>query len=366
VIIDRYFFRELGMTLLGVGFLLVLIILSATFARVLSEAASGAYPQQVVLTLFALKSIANLSVLVPLAFFLAVLLALGRMYQDSEMVVLAACGVRPRHTLRAVGALATVVGMVAAALSLFIVPYANERSQQVLDEAQARTEVEGIVAGRFNTGGSTEHLIYVEEISRDRKTLRTVFARSVTQEGVPVVVSAARGRQEVNPETGDRYLVLEDGYRYDGHPGHADFRIIRFDTHGLRIDQRAVIASNRAMRSLPTRALLGGNPGRTAELQERLSTPLSALLLGLLAVPLARTNPRQGRYGKLFTGLVVYVVYHNLISMAASWVDREVVSPWLGVWWVHLLMLGVVLFLLRRQEQMPRPWRPWWRRRAAA
>ncbi|MGE0081979.1 MAG: LPS export ABC transporter permease LptF [Thiohalomonadaceae bacterium] len=366
MIIDRYIFRELAMTLLGVAFLLVLIIMSATFVRILAEAAEGAYPQQVVFTLFLLKSVPNLAVVLPLAFFLAVLLALGRLYKDSEMIVLAACGVAPNHILRSAGVLAAAVGLVVALFTLYIVPYTQEQSQRVLDVAQARTEIEGIAAGRFTTGGSGEHLVYVEEIGAERKTLSNVFAHSVTADGRTVVVSAARAHQYTNPDTGDRYLVLEDGYRYEGDPGQPDFRIIRFDTHGVRLEERAVVASRRSMYSLPTSALLRGGRARQAELQWRLAAPISTVLLGLLAVPLARTNPRQGRYGKLFVGLVIYIVYYNLLTVARSWVSRGAVPEWVGMWWVHLLMLGVVLFFLWRHGKMPRPWRLPSLRRAAA
>jgi lipopolysaccharide export system permease protein len=354
VIIDRYIFRELTVTLLGVAFLLVLIILSATFVRILAEAAEGAYPQQVVFTLFLLKSVPNLAVVLPLAFFLAVLLALGRLYKDSEMVVLAACGVGPNHTLRAAGALAALVGLIVAAFTLVIVPYTQEKSQQVLDRAQAQAEIEGIAAGRFTTGGSGEHLIYVEDIGTARKTLRNVFAKSVTEDGRTVVVSAARAHQFIDRDTGDRYLVLEDGYRYEGEPGQPDFRIIRFETHGVRLEERAVTPSRRALYSLPTATLWSGDASYVAELQWRLAAPIATVLLGLFAVPLARTNPRQGRYGKLFAGLVVYIVYYNLLTVARSWVSRETVPEWVGIWWVHLLMLAVVLFYLWRHGKMPR------------
>lgn len=354
------------MTLLGVAFLLVLIIMSATFVRILAEAAEGAYPQQVVFTLFLLKSVPNLAVVLPLAFFLAVLLALGRLYKDSEMIVLAACGVAPNHILRSAGALAMAVALLVAFFTLVVVPYTQEQSQRLLDEAQARTEIEGIAAGRFTTGGSGEHLVYVEEIGVERKTLANIFAHSVTADGRTVVISAARGHQYTDPDTGDRYLVLESGYRYEGDPGQPDFRIIRFDTHGVRLEERAVVASRRPMYSLPTSALLDGDRSHQAELQWRLAAPISTVLLGLLAVPLARTNPRQGRYGKLFVGLVIYIVYHNLLTVARSWMGQGVVPEWVGMWWVHLLMLGVVLFFLWQHGKMPRRWRLPSLRRAAA
>jgi len=358
LIIERYLFRELAYTLLGVALLLALIILSSTFVRILAEAADGTYPQQIVFTLFLLKSVPNLAVVLPLAFLLAVLLALGRLYKDSEMVVLAACGVGPEKVVRVVAVLSLVVGLVVAAFTLWIVPATKERSQRLLDEAAARNEIEGITAGRFNTTGSGDQLIYAEEMSADKRTLSNVFGYARDAAGRLNLIAAESAYQYFDRQSGDRYLVLENGYRYEGQPGAADFRIIRFGEHGVRIDEREVVPSKRALYSVPTERLLQSNkPNERAELHWRLAVPISTVILGLLAVPLARANPRQGRYGRVFAGILVYVIYNNLMTVGRAWVNKGTVPDWVGMWWVHLLMFALVLFLLHRHSRMPTAWR---------
>jgi lipopolysaccharide export system permease protein len=368
MIVERYLFRELAYTLIGVALLLTLIILSGTFVRILAEAADGSYPKQLVFTLFALKSIPNLAVVLPLAFLLAVLLALGRFYKDSEMVVLAACGIGPEKVVRVVTFMSIVVGLIVALFTLWIVPATQDHSQKLLDEAAARAEIEGIAAGRFNTTSDGNQLIYAEEISSDRRVLSNLFGYSRDSTGRMNLIAAERANQHTNRETGDRYLVLENGYRYEGKPGAADFRIIRFAAHGVRIEERAVAPSKRALYSQPTSALMGSDkPADAAELQWRISLPISTILLGLLAVPLAKTNPRQGRYGRLFAGIMVYVIYNNLMTVGRAWVNKGEVPTWVGMWWVHALVFVLVLILLDRHSKMPLEWRiPGFRRKATS
>jgi len=331
---------------LGVSLLLLLIFFSGTFARVLAEAAEGNYPAGALFSLFGLKAISSLMLVLPLSFFLSILLALGRLYRDNEMTALFACGFPPSRLLRTVTGLAFGVAVVVAGLSLYLGPWAEEQRHRVLDEAAATNQVEGVAAGRFTTLDGGESLIYVEAISNDRSHLRQVFARGEARGRSHVVMAQSAHRMQ-DPETGQTYLVLENGYRYEGRPGEPDFRIIAFAKHGLRLKTREVEASSRRRDALPTADLVASShPADRAELHWRLSMPLSVLLLGWLAVPLGRVNPRQGRYGKLFAGVMIYLIYNNLLTVGQSWLAKGRVPEAVGLWWVHLLLLVLLLLLL--------------------
>lgn len=348
MVINRYLTREVTAALAATFILLMLIFVSTTFVRILADAAEGDYPGDVVFTLFGLKVLSNLALVLPLSFFLAVLIALGRLYKDSEMAAMAACGIGPSRVLRVVFWEGFAVAAVVAGLALYLSPWAAARHQQVLDEVSARPEIENLVAGRFNQAGEGEHLLYVESISEDRRRLRNVFVHSRQPEG-PVLVTARQGHQETDRETGYRYLVLEDGYRYDGQPGRADYKIVEFERHRFRLYRPEVDYSAQRDKAKPSDELWQStNPDDTAELQRRVSVVLSTLLMGLLAVPLSRTNPRQGRYARLFVGVMIYLVYNNLVTVAETWVAKGRVEPVVGVWWVHALVLaltGALLFV---------------------
>lgn len=354
MIIQRYLLREIVATFAGVALLLSLIFLSGTFVRILSEAVAGTYPAAVVLQLFALKGVGNLVFILPLAFFLAILLALGRFYRDSEMTVLYACGIGPERIYRSVGALAVVVAALLAFLALYFAPWAEERSYRLLDEAGARSEIEGLAAGRFNQAGGNGFQVYVESISADRRELGKVFAQGEV-EGRQQLLTAARAYQRVEAD-GERYLVFGDGYRYEGLPGAPDFRVIEFREHGIRMVEREVVARDRPGHAISSLDLWrSGSPGALAELQWRIAVPLTTVLLGLLAVPLSRSSPREGRYGRLFAGILVYIVYNNLLSMARSSLAKGEVSPVVGLWWVHAIIIALLAFIVWRQQRLPGP-----------
>lgn len=359
MIIERYLLRETGQTFLGVSLLLVLIYLSGTLIRILADAAEGEFPVDIVMQLFALKGVGNLVFILPLSFFLGVLLALGRLYKDSEMAALTACGIGPRRIYIGIGSLALLVALFLGSLALYFAPWAEEKAQQLLDAAQASSEIEGVEAGRFNQSSTGGHLFYVEGIERRR--MENVFGYGEGENGRANILAARRGYQEVRRGSGDRYLVFVDGHRYEGRPGLPEFKVIEFAEHGVLIREREIVASHRPRHAIPsTRLLASDEPGDAAELHWRIAVPITTVLLGLIAVPLARTSPRQGRYGKLFFGIVVYIIYNNLLTVARSSLSKGEYNTELGLWWVHGLFLTLALFLMWKERRLPGPRRPGW------
>lgn len=349
LIIHRYILKEIGLTFLGVTLLLLLIFLSGTFVRILAEAAEGDYPAKIVLSLFALKAVGNMVLILPISLFLGVMLALGRLYKDSEMAAMTACAVGPEHVLRSVAQIATLVAAIVAVLAIYVGPWAEELSHRLLDEAQAKVEIEGIVPGRFNQSESGDELIYAASAGKGDGELIDIFAHQ-RKEGRLTLLTAKSAKTYLDKLTGHRYLLLRDGYRYEGTPGTAEYRTIHFAEHGLLLQTREVVVSKRRRNAIPSTTLWRSmDPPDTAELQWRIATPISALLLALLAVPLSKTNPRQGRFGRLFIGIMLVVIYNNLLSVGRSALAKGDISPWIGVWWVHLL-LAVMVFLLYRQQ----------------
>lgn len=352
MIIQRYLLREILGTLLAVTGVLYLIYIGNRFVRFLAEAQAGGIPADAIVQLLALKSISNLVMLLPLSVFFAVLLAFGRLYRDHEMTALAACGVGPARLARTVLAYALVCGALVAALSLYWGPWAERLSTRIQEQLQADAEVSGIAAGRFKEirGGWA---FYVESISPEG-VLRNVFVQGA-RGGESMVIAAQRGRFEFTEE-GDRYLVLEEGHRYEGEPGSAGFKIVAFEEHGVLVEERPVHLGSRASMLSTAELLASSQPKLMGELQWRWSMPLATVLLALLAVPLSRAHPRQGRYAKLFVAILVYVIYTNMLVVARSWVERGKLDPLIGLWWVHALVALATAYLLARDNGWR--WRP--------
>lgn len=355
MILRRYLLREVGLNFLGVALLFTLMFLSSTFIRLLTETLEGDYPAKILFTLFALKGVGNLVFILPLAFFIGVMLAFGRLYKDSEMVVFTACGVRPQQVLAAVAIPAVAVALLVAFLALWFAPWSEEQSSQLLDQAGARTEVEGIIPGQFNQFDDSGPVIYAERAEPGSKTLGGVFVQ-FREQGRDMQLTAATACEQLDEKSGARYLILRDGYRYEGTPGQPEYRIIQFREHGILMQERAVVASTRPRYAIATMDLIrSGTSADMAELQWRLAMPISALLLGLLAAPLSKTSPRKGRFGGLFLGIMIYVVYNNLLTVARSSLGKGEIPASLGMWWVHGLLLLMLVLILWRQNRLPGP-----------
>ena len=353
MIISRYLLREILLALFAVSGVLYVIYVSNRLIRFFSDSESGGLPAMVIPQLLALKSVSNLMMLLPLAFFIAVLIALGRLYKDNEIVALAACGVGVGRLRRTILWLAFGFAGVVAALSLYAGPLAEELSYQIQDQVKAELDVTRIAAGRFRELHDGQMIFYVESMSDDRQTLQNVFVQT-QRNGILNVVTAARGHQQVDPHSGDTYLILEDGYRYEGRPGDSQFKIIHFAKHGILLEEQEVTPTARKVVASSTPALWGNNGSyERAELQWRVAMPLATILLAALAIPLSRSGPRQGRFAKLFIAVVIYAVYMNFLAVARSWVEHGVITASLGLWWVHGALLTVIFILMVRQAGVP-------------
>ncbi|AHK78761.1 permease [Ectothiorhodospira haloalkaliphila] len=349
-VLDRYLIREMLLTQMAVILVLLLIILGGMLARLLGEVAEGRIPADVLPVILALGSFRALILLLPVSLFLAVMLTLGRLYKDSEMAALKACGVGYGRLFVTVMAITLPLSALLAVLSLYVGPWTTLQVDEIRAETAQRSDLMGITPGRFLQAGSVGGTVFfVESFSDDREVMHNVFIQRRQGEDTEVVV-ARSAEQQVDPGSGQRFLVLRDGHRYEGSPGDADFRIIQFATHGVRMpDPRAVTVRSRTD-NVPTADLWGSDRlEHRAELQWRLAAPLSMLLLAVLALPLSYTSPRQGRFAKLAAGVGIYVVYAQMQMVSKDWFADGDTPAWLGMWWVHLGLVVLALVLLWRQ-----------------
>lgn len=346
-LIDRYVAREVLQTLVGVLLVLLLIFLSNRLVRYLAEAAAGELPGDAIFMLVALNAAKYLILLIPLGLYLSILLVLGRLYRDSEMAAMAACGLGGPRLYRPILLVALPLALAQGWLALQLVPWTDAERARLLEQAQLDMEVNAIRAGSFQAGMGGKRILYAQEVT-DEPRMRRVFIHVQRDDGASVMLTAKEGHLETKP--GGRYLVLSDGYRYEGRPGGADFRIVEFERHGLLIRRSDPAAEGGKMAARPTAELWNSDdPQEVAELQWRLSMPLGALVLAMLALPIGRASPRSGRYGKLFIAVLLYVGYVNLLAFAQSWTEHGTIPPLLGLWWVHGLFLLLTAVLLTRQ-----------------
>lgn len=360
-IIDRYLLREIFRSFVGVTVVLMLILLGDQFARGLARAAADRIPREAVLKLMGLTSIEYLSLMVPAAFFFAVMLTLGRLYRDSEMAALNACGVGAGRLLRPLLWSAALVASGLAVLSFDTVPWAARQSLEIRQEGQRQVQITALEPGRFRSASGGRLVFYARD-RNDAGQLTGVFIQQRVEQQVEVV-TAARAEQRVSLERDENYLVLYDGIRYSGRPGSPEFRTARFEEHGIPLPVPGRADPTQQRRQMSTFDLLGtGLAEDAAELHWRLSAPASLLVLTLLAVPLGRAPPRSGRYGRLGFAILVFVLYSNLLGFGRMLIENGTVPQWLGLWWIHGLLLLVGFAMLYLQGggawRLRARWRP--------
>jgi len=344
-LISRYIFREaLGASLIAIAVLLI-VFMGNQFAEILGDAAADRLPRDMVLEILGLTLLRFLTLLSPIGLLLGVMLALARLNRDSEMAALSACGVGTAGLLRPVGLVAIPLAALVTWLALFQTPAASRAIEEIRFEANASMDLGLLEAGRFITPDSGQTVLYAQEV--DGEELRDVFLQR-DRAGKVVVIVAERGERVLDADTGQLTLVFYDGRRYEGTPGQIDFSIAGFAEHGIPIRADSDEEFVESVEIKPTAALFASDdPLDRAELQWRLSAPLSLLILGALAIPLSRTSPREGRYGRVGIAFLIYLIYVNTLSIARVWVERGEVPEWLGLWWVHAaLAVAVVLMLL--------------------
>ncbi|MCC7326086.1 MAG: LPS export ABC transporter permease LptF [Burkholderiales bacterium] len=348
MIFRRSLVRELTATAIGLFVVLLAILFTQSVIRILARAAGGSVATDGVLALIGFNAMFYLNLLLAVALFMTVLLTLSRWYRDSEMVVWFTSGQSLTACLKPILLFAAPFLLAIVLLSLFLSPWAEQRKIEYERQLESRDELTILSPGLFREFRRAGIVVYIESINPVNGRIRNVFLHSV--DGARDTTTVARLGHLVEESNGDRFVVLEDGRRYEGNPGSADFRIVEFERLGRRIEPaeaRALPTSNKA---IPTVALLVAD-GRNerAELFWRLSVPILALVLTLLAIPLAHVNPRMGRSFNLFAAAFLYMLYTNCINIVQSMIAQGSIDLWLGLLLPHATALLVVIVLFRHQ-----------------
>jgi len=348
VIVFRYLIREVFKAQIAVLFVLLAIFISQHFVRVLANASDGEFPASLVMTLLGLN-LPYLAVLVlPLSLFLGILMAHGRMYAESEMVVLHGVGVSEWYITRVTLLLAVINMLFTGYLSVFVTPWAEEKQNQVLESAQSEAGLAAITQGRFQTSPNGRAVLFVERIDRDNQ-LDKVFVAQLPDpedESGQSNIVMAKGGSVVEDSSGGQRLQLNDGVQYQGTPKKVDFQVVEFGGYQMQIKEQEVDERRRKLSALPIKDLMAlDGPEATAEFHWRLAIPLAIPLMTLIAVPMARVNVRQGKFAKMFPAILLYLGYFGLMIAGRKALEDGVVPAYLGMWWIHAsaLFLGILL-----------------------
>jgi lipopolysaccharide export system permease protein len=340
--------REFAMVALATFFVLLGITLTTQLVRLLGQAAAGAITSTGVVALLGLTLVSYLPVLLSLTLFIAVLMTLTRSYRDSEMVVWFSSGAGLTEWVRPVISFALPFVLIIGLLSLGLSPWAVSKSEDFRRLMESRDDAAVIAPGVFRESSRGDRVYFVEEVAGAENLVANVFVSSTQHQKLGVMV-ARRGFQETLP-SGDRFLVLTNGRRYEGEAGTAEYKIYEFERYAMRVETAEAKERAPTTKTLSTIALLQDRTERNlAEFSWRVGLPISAFILSLLAIPLSFVNPRAGRSMNLLLAVLVYMTYSNLLSIAQASIAQSRIGLAGGLWGVHLLMSIVLVVLFYRR-----------------
>ncbi|WP_372609402.1 LPS export ABC transporter permease LptF [Halomonas sp.] len=353
MIIFRYLTREILLTMAAVAGVLLLVIMGNRFIRYFSNAAEGEIPLRILGTLMLFHLPGFLELILPLAFFLGILLAYGQLYLNSEITVLVACGTSPNRLLQVSLVPATIVAILVGLCSFWLTPAGTLHNAVMLEEQRSQLDFTALVPGRFQDVGSGR-TVYTQDFADSQTRMQGVFiSERQRRRGTPesIVTRAGSGYQAVDEETGSRFLVLADGERYSVEAGRHEAERLSFDTYAVRLSQGGDRPELDSPEYATTASLLRDDslPAR-AQLQWRLSLPLMVFILTLMAMPLSRVNPRQGRFAKLLPAIFLHIAYLSLLLAAMDAIGRGSLSATVGLWPIHAAFLALGLGMMARAQ----------------
>lgn len=344
MIFQRAVRREFAHAASGIFTALFAIMVTTQLIRLLNEAAQGGVAPDAVAALLGFASLNYLPPLLSLSMFVAILLTLSRCYRDSEMVVWFSSGLPLTAWIRPVLAFAIPLVATIAVLSFFLSPWAVSQSAEYRGKLSIRKDAGEVSPGTFHESSAGDRVVFVEGIAEDTSQVRNVFV-SETKEGRVGVTMAVTGHQEM-AANGDRFIVLQDGRRYELASASPELRILEYVRYAVRLETKEARGITPTPKSMPLRELLPVHlPAYRAELLWRLSIPCSAVVMALLAIPLSFVNPRAGRSANMLLAILVYLIYNNLLTISQGWVASGKVSFPVGLMTVHLLMLSLLPLL---------------------
>lgn len=352
--INRYIAKEIFLSWLGVSSVLVIVLLINRLVRFLNDAASGEISADLVFTLLWLKAAAYLPLILPFTFFLAIMMVLGRMNRDNELPVMLGCGAGPSIFYKSFSIVAVPLGVLIIWLSFFVVPWANNESGMVQKEEQEKGSFAAIEPGRFISTKDGSGVFYAGKVDSESGEMYDLFLHSF-RDGNETIIRAQSAKVEDVPELDAKYIVFYDGSRYEGEKGKLDWRSTNFASHGMQISKQSGSREFHYRKNKSSYELLKSDLAEDkAELHWRLALPIMFVVLVFLVLPLGKGNPREGKFGRLFIGIVIFLVYLKLLTFGKSLVVKESVPAVLGLWWIHAIFITLGFVLYRKGFRVPK------------
>ena len=344
-ILDKYLLKEILESSLSVLAIFMIILSSNTMLRLIEEASVGTFPTYLLFPIIFVKITQYSIYIIPISLFFGIIISLGRLYNSTEMAVIASSGLSQVDIARSINKVIVITCIIVGFFSLYLTPAATEYRYKLEHRLNSEEKIEEIRPGRFTSSQNGKATFFVDNV-KDNK-LNEIFFNSISA-ATSTVENSKTATYYTDSEL-RRYILLKDGVITELlAPYKSNTRITKYSEHGVQLGQDLPIYTNNKYDAMGTIQLLSVDEiEASAELQSRLMLPIATLILGFAAIPLSYSSPRKGRYNKIFFGALIYFSYFIMMSITEKMFLLKVVPIYLGLWWIHFLVILVLYYVYK-------------------
>ena len=355
--IAKYILSNLVLIFFAIFFIISLIVFGNQFVLTAQEAIEYSIPIKELMPLLSFNMLRDTPIIIVISIFLSIIITFSQLYKNSEAIVLNSIGLGDKDFIRIIQPVVIFLFIVVFILTIYIVPWAKQQKSNTEDITVNASEFSFITEGKFESFKNGDIVFYASEASltsfESAQNMEGVFIYALDND-TPVVVLANEAIKYTDSVSKSTYLRLKDGVRYEGLPGDKNINVLDFDLYDLEIisgDAQEALATFPKIEEKSTLELIKeGGLVASAELQWRFSQPISILILSVMGVFLGRTSPRTGKGTNLLIGVIIYMIYNNALLAAKSAIENEQLSPFIGLWSVHIFFLMLIIFFYQFKE----------------
>jgi lipopolysaccharide export system permease protein len=352
-ILGKYLRKETFKAFVAILLVLFVFSIGTLFAETLRAIARGVLPASMLYVELGLRSIDSLTLLLPLSLYLAVLMKLAQMYRNQELVMFHSFGLSTKQILKMYVPQMLVFFIFLMFLSIFVIPIASKTSERLTLAASKNISLMGLKEGVFQELSGSNSVIYVRKINVEKKRLENIFINIKHEDRIDTL-TAEYGYQYEDKNNQERYISLHNGFRNEGVPGTKKYNLMRFERNDIKLPRLKGRSVNVDENGKSLLELIDSErPIDKAELNERLSPAIVLVVLVLLALSISKSSPRNGKYGSLILGVLIYISYLYLLFIAVSLIANQKIPSWVGVWWVHAVF---IVYAMQRIYKVDNPY----------
>tara|TARA_B110000858_G_C17770557_1_gene459379 strand:- start:79 stop:1245 length:1167 start_codon:yes stop_codon:yes gene_type:complete len=356
-IISRYLIRNLAVIFFAITFIIGLIVLGNQFVLTAQESIEHGIPIQELLPLIGFNMLRDIPIILTLSFFLSIIITISQLYNNSEAIVINSIGGGEIFFINSIKPIILISFIGIFFLTIFAVPWAKQQKSYAEDKTVNASEFSFITEGKFESFKNGNIIFYASESSMisndDGQNMEEIFIYAY-DENNPIIVLASEAKKYSDSENKSIYLRLKNGIRYEGLPGNKNINILDFDQYDLEIVsgevQKSLLGFSEIEEKKSVDLITQGGVLANAELQWRISQPISILILSVFGVFLGKSSPRSGRGVNLLIGILIFMIYNNTLVIAKKSIEDGVLNPFIGMWPVHLTLLFILIIFYQIRQ----------------